>query len=169
VLPSWAAFQSRGGSYGARDRKRSGGRVRVSIATPFDRYAPPHDAQLAAYRWLKEHEPQVAAVVLDAAFRAYPDGRAEWLSHYPDEASDLPVIASPGDLAAVMGLHDIHILATARDGAAYIGFEFGCNWDDEHGFGVLTHLDRVIEHGSAHVSFDRSEAIVADGGVDLDH
>jgi len=67
----------------------------------------------------------------------------------------------------VMGLHDVHILASARDGFAYVGYEFGCNWDDEDGFGVLSHLDRVIEHGPARVAFRTSVAIASDGGVEI--
>jgi hypothetical protein len=142
--------------------------VRLSISTPYDQHALPHEAQIAAWRWLRDHETQVATVVLAATFDEYPGYRSEWLSHYPDEKKRLPVIRNPAGLAAVMGLHDVHVHVTVRDGLAYVGFEFGCNWEDEHGFGVLTHSDRVIEIGDAHISFAPSTAIVEDGGVDLE-
>ena len=169
TLPSWAGFQSRGGAYGARDRgEPSRGRVKVRINTPLDSPVLPHASQIAAYRWLKEHEADVARAVRDAAFAYYPGARAEWLRHYPDEARSLPVLTGPADLAQVMGLHDVHILATAKDGFAYIGFEFGCNWDDEHGFGVMTHKDRVVAVGLAHTAISRSSEVTADGGRDVD-
>ncbi len=168
-LPSWEGFQSRRGAYGARDsRLPARGRVKVSIKTPFDRLAQPHPSQIAAYRWLKEHEAGVARAVREAAFANYPGARAAWLRHYPDEAAALPVLTEPGDLASVMGLHDVHVLATAKAGFAYVGFEFGCNWDDEHGFGVMTHKDRVIAVGLAHTAIGPSAEVMADGGRDLD-
>ncbi len=164
-LPSWAGFQSRGGAYGAKDRRTpSDGAMQVSIRTRRDRPTAPHPSQVAAYRWLKEHEADVARAILDAAFRIYPGARAEWLRHYPDEASSLPILADPKDLAQVMGLHDVHVLAVEKDGFAYVGFEFGCNWEDEHGFGVLTYKDRVIDSGSARTAFQPSSAMTQDGG-----
>lgn len=78
------------------------------------------------------------------------------------------MLVEPTDLAKVMGLHDVHVLATAKDGFAYIGFEFGCNWDDEHGFGVMTHTDRVVAVGLAHAAISRSSEVTADGGRDVD-
>ncbi len=169
TLPSWAGFQSRGGPYGARDRREpSRGDITVSISTPFDRLAPPHPSQVAAYRWLKEHETDVARVLREAAFAWYPSARAEWLRSYPDEAVSVPVVPTQADLASVMGLHDVHVIATAKAGFAYIGFEFGCNWDDEHGFGIMTHKDRVIAVGDARIAIHRNSEVTADGGCDVD-
>lgn len=31
----------------------------------------------------------------------------------------------------------------------YIGYEFGCEWEEEHGLGVLMHGTKVIEVGFA--------------------
>src|SRR5438128_442801 len=44
---------------------------------------------------------------------------------------------------------DIRESAVGHDGAAHIGFEFGCVWDDEHGAGVRTHRGRAIATGQA--------------------
>jgi hypothetical protein len=45
-------------------------------------------------------------------------------------------------------------MADEKDGYAYIGFELGCTWDEEHGDGVMMQKDRVIEIGLAATSFD---------------
>jgi hypothetical protein len=46
---------------------------------------------------------------------------------------------------------------------SYVGLEFGCSWDKEHGFGVMLHGSRVFDIGSADTSFawqpKESEAI----------
>lgn len=51
----------------------------------------------------------------------------------------------PDDLRALIGLGTIHVLATAKKGMAYVGFEFGCTWDEEHALGVQTHGRRGID------------------------
>lgn len=35
---------------------------------------------------------------------------------------------------------------------AYVGYEFRCTWDEEHGMGVMTHKNRVVAIGGADVS-----------------
>lgn len=42
--------------------------------------------------------------------------------------------------------------AVVRDGAAYVGYEFACAWDEEHGLGAMTHRDRVVAVGQADVA-----------------
>ncbi len=57
------------------------------------------------------------------------------------------------NLRSMIGLSNVHVLNVTHDGAACIGFEFGCIWDPEHGAGVMTHLERAIAKGSADYSF----------------
>jgi hypothetical protein len=66
----------------------------------------------------------------------------------------MPVLQNPSDLKPLMGLSTVHIGDVEKDGFAYIGFEFGCNWEEEHGLGVMTHKDRIIEVGDAETAFD---------------
>ena len=42
----------------------------------------------------------------------------------------------------------------AKDGIAYVGLEFGCEWDSEHGMGVMLHRDRILELSQADSSFN---------------
>jgi hypothetical protein len=44
-------------------------------------------------------------------------------------------------------------MPTPKDGFTPVGFEFGCDWDEEHGFGVLTHAGHVLEWGAADTAF----------------
>ncbi len=41
-----------------------------------------------------------------------------------------------------------------KEDFAYIGFELGCSWDEEHGVGVMMHKDRIVAIGQAETSFD---------------
>lgn len=154
-LPSWAGFQARQGPYGAESGggHPSDGTVQVSVpapSTPGTRW--PWAEQISAYAYLKANEPSVAAAVLRAIFDRYPSEREKY-GYEEDEADLMPEIARPDDLKNLMGLGAVHVLSVTKDGTAYLGFEFGCTWDNEHGLGVMTHKDRVVDVGGADTSF----------------
>ncbi len=69
----------------------------------------------------------------------------------PDEV--MPEVQSPDHFRELIGLSTVHILAVAKSGFVYVGFEFSCLWDDEHGLGVLTHRDHVVDIGGADTAF----------------
>jgi hypothetical protein len=54
-----------------------------------------------------------------------------------------------GSSCALIGLHDVYVHQVLKDGLPYVGYEFGCTWDGEHGLGVLVHGTRVVEVGGA--------------------
>lgn len=68
-----------------------------------------------------------------------------------------------GDLRPLARLIGVHVITVARDGAACVGFEFTCAWDDERGAGIMTHLGRVVATGQGACSF---EAWIALQGLD---
>jgi hypothetical protein len=150
VLSSWAGFQTRRGGYGAGGNRRpSGGTTRLSIS-PLDYKArtPPSPEQVAAFRHLMDNEAAVAGAVTRALVDYCP-GNA-----YDGDDEELLEVSESEDLRPLVGLSSVHLLNVVRDGAACIGFEFGCVWDEEHGAGVMTHLGRVIAIGQAVCSFE---------------
>lgn len=166
VLPSWAGFQERQRPYASRSsRKPSTGRVEVTVSAPGgdddddddddDSGAPlpgPSPAQVRAYRFLKENEAAVAAAVRNEIVKGYPD-LVDGYDYDEEEAAELmPPVRGPDDLRKLIGLGSVHVHPVEKSGVAYIGFEFGCTWDDEHGLGVMTHKKRVIQIGGADTS-----------------
>jgi hypothetical protein len=152
-LPSWAGFQSRRGRYAS-----------VSALGPSDGTAGmtvdgkgkalPTPEQIAAFQYLLHNEAAVAEAVGSALLGYYPRQREAYLDAYDLEESDeVPEVTDLDDLRQLVGLSSVHVLSVAQDGAACIGFEFGCAWDAEHGAGVLTHCTRVIAIGQADCSF----------------
>ncbi len=141
VLSSWRGYQSRLGAYAARSSaKESDGTVRLSVSPPGGARQPHSAEQANAWRYLLEHEEAVRDALVAAIFEEYPAIRERLL----DEA-ELPALERPDQLRSHVGLSTVHVLPVARDGAAYVGFEFGCSWDDEHGLGIMTHQGRLVE------------------------
>lgn len=143
ALPSWAGFRTDEGR-----RARGDGIAWVDVTCSDDAgRTRPTPEQAAAFRHLIDHEAEVATAVGLALVEHYPgeeDGGDE------DEDDE---ITEPAGLVSLVELARVHVLAVAQGGAAYLGFEFDCAWDEEHGAGVLTHLGRVVAAGHADVSF----------------
>lgn len=156
TLPSWAGFQARRGVYGTVSSDApSDGIARLSVTPPDGKVRMhPTPEQVAAFRHLQENEAAVAEAVGRALVEYYPGEKEAYLDAYDKtEDEELPDISTPSELRPLIGLSNVHVLSVVRNGAAYIGFEFGCRWDDEHGAGVMTHLGRVIATGQADTSF----------------
>ena len=156
TLPSWVGFQNRRGPYASvSSRKPSDGTVRLSVA-PLDDDArtPPTPEQVAAFQYLMANEADVAAAVVKALVEYYPGEKEAYLDAYDEgEVEELPDVSDPSELRSLIGLSSVHVLAVTHSGVAYIGFEFGCIWDSEHGAGVMTHRGRVVATGQADTSF----------------
>lgn len=164
TLPSWAGFQSRGGAYGLRSsRKASDGTARLHVAVDDDELEdddprpPPSAAQVKALRHLLDNEATVATKVLKAIFEIYPEEREAYKDGYDLTEKELnerlPDLKGASGLKKLMGLSTVHVLYVESAKSAYIGFEFGCVWEQEHGAGVMTHRNRVVEVGQADASF----------------
>jgi hypothetical protein len=149
TLSSWAGFQVRHGARrAARSSPPADGTVRLSISpTDSDARTPPTAEQAAAFRHLLDNEATVADAVARALVQYCP-GNA-----YDGDDEVLWGVTEPNDLRRLVRLSGVHLLNLVRDGAACIGFEFACAWDEEHGAGVMTHKGRVIATGQVNCSF----------------
>jgi hypothetical protein len=158
VLPSWRAFHTpRGRAVRAKNHGPSEGTVRIRFKAAGNE--PPAESQTAAYRWLLDHEAESTSAVLSAAFAEYPRYREEFIDAYDDEdaqsaAQQAPPLERAEELSALMEPYCVFVLPVEKDGVAYVGFEFKCVWEAEHGLGVLTHKGRVVEVGHAPTAFD---------------
>ena len=152
-LPSWAGFQSRRGPYASVSNPApSDGTARLTVEGEANTLPTPE--QVTAFRHLLDNEASVAAAVGQALLQYYPGEREAYLDAYDlEELDNVPEVSDLPGLRSLVGLSSVHVLSVARDGAACIGFEFGCVWDTEHGAGVMTHLGRVIATGQADCSF----------------
>jgi Domain of unknown function (DUF6985) len=142
TLKSWSGYR-------LGREKPSTGAARLDVAPPggADR-ATPSPEQAAAFEHLLADEKLVHDAVLQAIFRYYP---GECLY---DEEDEPPEIRKPQQLRNKISLGAAYVLDVTRDGAAYVGLDFDCAWDREHGCGVMTHLGRVTAVGQSPTSFE---------------
>lgn len=135
-----------------------GGKARVRVAAESSR--PPSAAQVAACQHLADNLEAIGPKVLDTIFAMYRGTYRENVAMliscagWDEGARLVPLLHSAERLGEVAGIHTVHVQDAERDGLAYVGFELGCTWEDEHGLGVVVHGQRVVDIGQAALSFD---------------
>jgi hypothetical protein len=115
----------------------------------------PTDAQRAAYQFLNENEEAVSSSVIQGIFEYYQFARAEDPNWFDDW--DCPAIDSVSDLAGLIEFAGVVVTPFDHNGSSLIGFQFQCDWDVEHGLGVLLDKDRVIDIGNGETAFEPTD------------
>jgi hypothetical protein len=106
---------------------------------------------------LLKNQKKVQKVILLEVLQKYLEYRKAVIAEYDlDEADNpLPIIKRHQQLKDYVGLSSIFIHTVAKDGTAYVGYQLGCAWEEEHGLGAMLHMDRVVEVGHADVGILR--------------
>ena len=153
TLPSWAGYQSRQGRYGAvYDGALSDGRVTLYFAPEGRGIEPLNGAEIGLISWFEQHEMDVSAAVKAAILSWCAPDNLERLRDF-DFDDTFPTVAGPDDLKPLIGLHKIFVHQLDDGGLPYVGYEFECDWEPEHGLGVLMLGTRLIEVGFADTAF----------------
>jgi hypothetical protein len=148
-LASWVDYQSRFGSYGSKDTAvPSDGSVTLIFAPEGRELEPLTDAEMRLVSWFEQNEPDVSAAVKASLIEWCSPHSVKRKSQF-DFDDDFPVIKNENDLKRNVGLFAINVHQLDVDGVPYLGYELGCEWDDEHGLGVLMHGTRLVEIGLA--------------------
>jgi hypothetical protein len=147
VLSSWRGFQSRLGAYALKSSSQeSDGTARLSVRPPGGvAERPPSREQENALMYLFEHDEAICNAVVAAIFEEYPAILQKLLGAGFLAESEMPDLERPEQLKSHIGLSAVHVLQVAKSDLAYVGFELGCTWDEEHGLGVMMHQGRIVE------------------------
>lgn len=148
-LASWAGYQSRQGSYGSKDKPEpSDGEVALVFSPEGRGLEPLSEQEMRLVSWFEQNEPMVSEAVKAAIIKWCSPQSAERAARF-DFGDDFPVIRDDQDLRESVGLYAVNIHQVDVGGVPYIGYEFGCEWENEHGLGVLMHGTRVVDVGFA--------------------
>ena len=106
-----------------------------------------------AYEYILNHQSEILENILLSLLSEYSNMQDEY--GYDDDEIDkyMPSVNSINDFSKLMLPKRIYILDIGKDNLAYIGFSFSCSWDDEHGYGVMMHKNRVVKMGGEEIAF----------------
>ena len=106
-----------------------------------------------AYEYILHHQSELLENILLSLLSEYSNMQDEY--GYDDDEIDkyMPSVNSINDFSKLMLPKRIYILDIEKDNLSYIGFSFSCSWDDEHGYGVMMHKNRVVKMGGEEIAF----------------
>lgn len=153
TLPAWASFWDSPSPDNTDSVTNTNGTITLNVYTDDYEQQTLTSEQLAAYNYLLEHQEAIRDAILGKFFKAYPEWQIAYA--YPEDKAEvcMPPLESPSDLRKIMSLDYIIIHSMAKDGIAYTGFGFECNWDVEHSAGAMMHRDQVIDMGFDEVAY----------------
>lgn len=106
-----------------------------------------------AYEYILYHQSELLGNIMSSLLSEYSKMQDEY--GYDDDEIDeyMPNVNSIHEFCKLMRPKRIYILDVEKDTLSYIGFSFSCSWDDEHGYGVMMHKNRVIKMGGEEIAF----------------
>jgi hypothetical protein len=133
------------------DRIAESGEVTVYLENDDGSGDAPEAAMIEAARWLLENDAAFYRAVLDAMLADLPSLRAiENSTVLADDAFRLPEHWDEATLLPLVRLNNINLYPVP--GGPYMGLDFSCAWEDEHGYGLMMAGTEVVEKGGADVS-----------------
>lgn len=103
--------------------------------------------------YLQNNQKEILESILTALLKVYPEWQQKYSYSAEDKADFMPNITEIKGFAYLISPTTVYITSVFKDGLPYIGFLFSCSWDGEHGLGVMTHKDKIVEIGGADTAF----------------
>lgn len=106
---------------------------------------PLENSEIASVTWTIDNLSLLLSALQPKLVSYYQDFRTN-----PDlESEDLPVAENAADLSALVNIEALYVHQVTKDRIPYVGIEFTCSWDEEHGLGALIHGTRAVDIGGA--------------------
>jgi len=150
-LLCWRGFQRRRGSYGTKSSPAaSDGTVTIVFAPEGRDDAALSATEIDLVRWTIEHAEAMQAAMLAKLVTYYAAQRPRYAEFLDEEYAQLmPEVTDAGGFKELIRLRSLNVHPLSKRGVPYVGLEFACTWDNEHGLGALMHGERVVELGGA--------------------
>ena len=103
------------------------------------------------YLILKQIE--ILKTILNAVFENYSTWQEEYGYDDKEKAIFMPDILNATDLKLLLHPEKVFIMDIEIEKMPYIGAQFKCKWDEEHGIGIMLYKDRVVKVGGADTAF----------------
>ncbi len=149
-LALWKDFASDHSEPGRQGEKAS------FVLQAVDDSLAPEANYAAAIRWFLTHQTEIQQQALGAIHTYILD---VLIGEYELDDEELLSYRTSDQLSSMMDLSYVRFYPQSKDGLPYFGLELECNWDPEHGCGVMFHGAKVVDIGMAET---------VQGGFDID-
>jgi hypothetical protein len=107
------------------------------------------------YKYIIKNQEDIQKDMLDFLLNEYPYMREDYRDFLGNDFKKLmPLINDIDEFSKLIGLSTIYFIPKIKDKIAYIGYQFYCTWDEEHGLGFMTHKNKTLDIGGATTAFN---------------
>ena len=149
VLLAWDDFQWRGDIVSPLLGETIASDIELSVNTKDEEHMIPCDEQLQSWKKFLESNDEQYQNALNEILGYYRRMRPQYVKAGPEWAANMPNISSTHELESMIGLSAITITWPYEDSPLQIGSRFSCDWDTEHGLGVVFQAGQVVDVGGA--------------------
>ncbi|OCA70796.1 hypothetical protein BBI01_12710 [Chryseobacterium artocarpi] len=113
----------------------------------------PTQEQHNGFDYLQINQKMILENILSELLKKYTE--LQKIYNYPEEdkVDFMPDLNNIQGFANLLSPNGFYITSVIKNNHPYIGISFSCSWDGEHGLGIMTHKNKVIEIGEADVAF----------------
>jgi hypothetical protein len=116
--------------------------------------AKPDPKHKKALDYLQRNQVKILKNILSSLLIKYPDLQKTYNYSKKEKKERMPDLKNIKGFAKLLSPSVFYVTSVYKNNVPYIGFSFSCSWDSEHGLGVMTHKDRVVDIGDDEMSFD---------------
>ena len=150
--PGWNGYLEEDVGFSKREKRIFTGQVALTVDGGINGDGSLNIApeQVNAYWYLMDQQQEMKSVVLNGLAHHFPRLLDNDYKYYDIEGGGFPPLSEivPGyDFKAFIRLDTISIMEIYKKDSAYVQWSFSCTWDEEHGFQIITHKDRIIDIG----------------------
>ena len=120
--------------------------VDLVVETEDEEEMPPHDLQVETWRSLIEKGTDYSSMILSGFYDYCQLMRPHYLLSGEDCAKNMPEISSATEIRPMLSLNSVNI-GWPYDGVVAVGFAFECQWDQEHGAGIVFKNGKQVDVG----------------------
>jgi len=154
ILEVWSGFQSKKMPTSSKYPNKKSGTVKVEIGGDMVQdQTTIAKSHISALKFLVENQVKIKEKILKSLLEKYRELQTSYGYEGRDKEELMPDASRESDFKALIRLSVVHLLNVEKDGLAYVGYEFDCTWDEEHGLGIMTHKDKIIDIDGADTSF----------------
>lgn len=123
--------------------------IQLHINSKDEEPLAPHATQIDAWNEFVKNYDTILFEILNRIFNYYREMRPKYLSMGPEWIEHMPEISNAEELVNKITLHSIHISWPYDENTVQLGLLYSCDWEREHGLGVVLESNSVKEVGSA--------------------
>jgi len=149
----WRQFSGPNLSAEANVSNGEAAEIHVAVAPEARDTAPLNPDEIGLVGRVVESLDETSEAALASFLRYYPVMKKNLDGYDAEEREALmPDVTSVQELSSLIDLKAIWVHQITKSGLPYVGLEFDCTWDEEHGLGILMNGIRVVEIGDADVA-----------------